>query len=121
MLTRASEVPVDRFMEDQLFEEDVRSVLKLMRPHRRERLEGWKEYRAGGADFRATISWSAEFAKNDDGEPLVVPRIADVMEAILVGSVRSQDELTAEQEFGIYRRVVRDLYHRLNELEAQCQ
>jgi hypothetical protein len=108
-------------MEDQLFEEDVRSVLKLMRPHRRERLEGWKEYRAGGADFRATISWSAEFEKNDEGEPLVVPRIADVMEAILVGSVRSQDDLTAEQEFGIYRRVVRDLYQRLNELESQCQ
>jgi hypothetical protein len=108
-------------MEDQLFEEDLRSVLKLMRPHRRERLEGWQEYRAGGADFRATVSWSPELAMDADREPLVVPHMVDVLEAILVGSVRSQDELSAEQEFGIYRRVVRDLCERLDELESHYQ
>lgn len=121
MITRAPEAPVDRFMEDQLFEEDVRSVVKLMRPHRRERLEGWREYRAGGADFRATISWSPDFARDCENDPLLVPRMADVLEAILVGSVRCQDVLTAEQEFGMYRDVIRDLYQRLTLLESQCQ
>ena len=120
-MTQPCQVPVDRFMEDQLFEEDVRSVLKLMRPHRRERLEGWQEYRAGGADFRATVSWSPDLAKDAGQEPLVVPRMVDVLEAILVGSVRSQDELTAEQEFGVYRRIVRDLCARLDELESHYQ
>jgi hypothetical protein len=108
-------------MEDQIFEEDVRSVLKLMRPHRRERLEGWQEYRTGGADFRATLSWAPDFGKDADGEPLIVPRMADMLEAILVGSIRAQDELLPEQEFGVYRRVVRDLYQRLNDLESQYQ
>ena len=121
MLTSAPQLPVDRFMEDQLFEEDVRCVLKLMRPHRRERLEGWQEYRAGGADFRATISWSAEFSPEAETEPLLVPRMADVLESILIGSARRQDELTAEQEFGLYRDVIRDLYQRLTALESQSQ
>ncbi|HEY2585943.1 MAG TPA: hypothetical protein VGI81_09290 [Tepidisphaeraceae bacterium] len=116
----AAEITVDRFVEDQLFEEDVRAVLKMMRPNRRERLEGWKEYRTGGADFRATISWRPDFEQDaPPDEPLVVPRMADVLEAILVGSTRRQDDLTAEQEFGIYRRVVRELFQRLNELESR--
>ena len=120
MLTHAGEVPVDRFVEDQLFEEDVRAVLELMRPHRRERLEGWKEYRTGGADFRATISWRPQFeAETSSDEPLAVPRLADVLEAILVGSARRQDDLTAEQEFGIYREVIQALHHRINELESR--
>lgn len=115
-----AEIAVDRFVEDQLFEEDVRAVLKLMRPNRRERLEGWKEYRTGGAEFRATISWRPEFEEEaPSDEPLVVPRMAEVLEAILVGSTRQQDDLTAEQEFGIYRRVVRELYQRLDELESR--
>lgn len=121
MLTLAPQMPVDRFMEDQLFEEDVRCVVKLMRPHRRERLEGWQEYRAGGANFRATISWSTDFAPDDQNEPLLVPRMADVLEAILIGSARRQDELTAEQEFRLYRDVVQDLYQRLTALESQSQ
>lgn len=120
VLTHAADVPVDRFMEDQLFEEDVRAVIKMLRPNRREKLEGWKEYRAGGADFRATISWRADFERDaSSDEPLVVPRMADVLEAILVGSTRCQDDLTAEQEFGMYRRVVRELYQRLDELESR--
>lgn len=114
------EIAADRFVEDQLFEEDVRAVLRMMRPNRRERLQGWKEYRTGGADFRATISWRPEFeqeAPADEG--LLVPRMAEVLESILVGSTRQQDDLTAEQEFGIYRQVVRELFQRLNELESR--
>ena len=115
-----AEMVVDRFIEDQLFEADVRVVLRMLRPNRRERLEGWKEYRTGGAEFRATISWRPEFEQDaPPDEPLVVPRMADVLEAILVGSTRQQDDLTAEQEFAIYRRVVRELYQRLDELESR--
>jgi hypothetical protein len=121
MLTQpATAIAADRFVEDQLFEEDVRAVLKMMRPNRRERLEGWKEYRTGGADFRATISWRTDFEPDPSSdEPLVVPRMAEVLETILVGSTRQQDDLTAEQEFGVYRRVVRELYQRLDELESR--
>lgn len=120
MMRHGVEVLVDRFVEEQLFEEDVRAVLELMRPHRRERLEGWKEYRTGGADFRATISWRPEFEREaSPDEPLVVPRLTDVLEAILVGSARRQDDLSAEQEFGIYREVIRELHHRIDELESR--
>ena len=53
----------DCFVEDQLFEEDVRAVVAIMRPHRRERLMGWTEYRTGGANFRATVSWERSFER----------------------------------------------------------
>ena len=35
---------VDRFVEEQIFEEDVRAVLSMMRPNKRERLCGWNEF-----------------------------------------------------------------------------
>jgi hypothetical protein len=118
---------VDRFADEQMFEEDVRTVLSMMRPHRRERLLGWNEYRTGGAHFRATISWDpaleqsaaagTEYDKNLD-RALSVPRLTDVLESILVGSVRNQDELQAAEEFEIYRGVVRELYRRLDEMQS---
>ncbi len=120
---------LDRFVEEQLFEEDVRAVLSVMRPHRRERLLGWSEYRTGGAHFRATISWAPEFTKapaSSQESPdlaqldaqLTVPRLTDVLESILVGSVKNQDELHAAEEFEIYRGVVRELYRRLDEMQS---
>jgi len=115
---------VDRFTEEQMFEEDLRAVLSMMRPHRHERLMGWSEYRTGGANFRATISWdpgAVEPANGDDpsGEHhLCIPNLTDVLESILVGSVKNQDELPAEQEFEIYRGVVRELYRRLDEMQG---
>jgi hypothetical protein len=115
---------VDRFTEEQMFEEDVRAVLSMMRPHRHERLMGWSEYRTGGANFRATISWdpgAVEHTGHDDpaGEAhLCIPHLTDVLESILVGSVKNQDELPAEQEFEIYRGVVRELYRRLDEMQG---
>lgn len=115
---------VDRFTEEQMFEEDVRAVLSMMRPHRHERLMGWSEYRTGGANFRATISWdpgAVEPSEHDDPageEHLCIPHLTDVLESILVGSVKNQDELPAEQEFEIYRGVVRELYRRLDEMQA---
>ena len=119
MLTKPAETGVDRFVEEQMFEEDLRAVMLMLRPHRTERLAGWQEYRTGGAQFRATISWDPEFSNEAGDEKLAIPRMADILEAILVGSVQAQDELTAEEEFGAYKKVVRELYRRLNELESR--
>jgi hypothetical protein len=113
----------DRFVEDQLFEEDVRAVVAIMRPHRRERLMGWTEYRTGGANFRATVSWERSFERAPQTPAerrLRIPRLADVLESILVGSVRDVDGLTAAEEFGLYRDVVRELYRRLDAIESRC-
>ena len=108
----------DRWAEEQLFEEDVRSVLMMMRPNRRERLLGWSEYRTGGAHFRATVSWDEEFEVADGGRGQTrIPNMADVLEAILVGSAKHDDDMPAAEEFEIYRGVVRELYRRLNDLQ----
>jgi hypothetical protein len=109
---------VDRFSEEQLFEEDVRAVLTMMRPHRPERLMGWSEYRTGGAHFRATISWDPAMEESAGETMLTVPNLTDVLETILVGSVKNQDELHAADEFEIYRGVVRELYRRLDEMQS---
>ena len=114
----------DRFVEEQMFEEDVRAVVAMMRPHRRERLMGWREYRTGGTNFRATVSWDESFAAGPQsaGERrLSLPRIADVLESILVGSARDQDDLTPAEEFDLYRGVVRDLYRRLDEIQGRYE
>ena len=42
MVSQAVETGVDRFVEEQMFEEDVRAVLNMLRPNRRERLAGWQ-------------------------------------------------------------------------------
>jgi hypothetical protein len=109
----------DRWAAEQLFEEDVRAVLTLMRPNRRERLLGWSEYRTGGAHFRATVSWDEHFELADGGAGQTrVPNITDVLEAILVGSAKHDDDLLPAEEFEVYRNVVRELYRRLNDLQA---
>ena len=109
---------VDRFTEEQLFEEDVRAVLMMMRPNRQERLAGWSEYRTGGAHYRATISWDQAHEQTAADDGLLVPHLAEVLETILVGAVKDQDELHASEEFEIYRGVVRELYRRLDEMQA---
>ena len=141
--------PVDaglhRWEQEQLFEEDLRAVLNMLRPNRHERLQGWSEYRTGGAGFRATISWdpavertgegagtglcpqaagltrrgpgAAAAAGNPADAPFVIPQMTDVLEAILVGSVRGADEMAAEQEFEFYREVIRELHRRLDEMQ----
>ena len=111
----------DRFIEDQMFEQDVRAVMAMMRPHRREKLMGWKEYRTGGADYRITVGWDEAFersAQSAEERCLSVPRLTDVLEGILVGSATDQDELHAAEEFEIYRGVVRELYRRLDEMQS---
>jgi hypothetical protein len=122
----------DRWMQEQLFEEDVRAVLNMMRPHRGERLHGWSEYRTGGANFRVTISWDEDFAQDESEHPgetlpadghldrrraLCVPQMAKVLETILVGSARDGDELTPQEEFALYRSVADELRTRIDELQ----
>src|SRR3954452_5684809 len=54
----ALDASLSRWEQEQLFEEDLRAVLNMLRPNRAERLLGWSEYRTGGSGFRATISWN---------------------------------------------------------------
>ncbi len=107
----------DRWMEEQLFEEDVRAVLQMLRPNRRERLDGWSEYRTGGSGFRVTLNWSSDFPQAGETHVWRVPRIAEILEALLVGSVRGIDEIPPQVEFQLYREVVEQLRRRLDELE----
>jgi hypothetical protein len=140
-LDRPDSLAVERWVDEQIFEEDVRAVLQMLRPHRRERLMGWKEYRTGGSDFRVTVSWTRQFEEtpptrtlmigstpvkqpaprggNERHEhPLMIPHMTDVMEAFLIGSAKDQDELTPQEEFGYYRAVVSELARRIDEMEA---
>ena len=123
MIARANPNGLDRWNEQQLFEEDLRAVLTMLRPHKRERLLGWSEYRTGGANFRATIAWDPEQevnASQDQNEAeaqLQVPRMTDVLEAILVGSVKNQDDIAPAEEFEVYREVLRELGRRLDEMQ----
>ena len=127
----APAVGAERWAEEQAFEEDVRAVLLVMRPHRRERLLGWSEYRTGGAHFRATVSWDAEFEASEGGSGGAsggasagangrsrIPHLCDVLESLLVGSAVHDDDLMPAEEFEIYRGVVRELYRRLDDMQA---
>src|SRR4051812_12004487 len=109
---------MDRWVDEQLFEEDVRAVLSMMRPNRRERLMGWHEHRTGGRDFRVTVSWDDESQRANADGPLAIPQMAAVLEAILVGSARAQDRLRPCEEFELYRGVVRELSRRLDAMQT---
>jgi hypothetical protein len=128
-----ADAALSRWEEEQLFEEDLRAVLNMLRPNRAERLLGWSEYRTGGNGFRATITWDPAAApgaaaeqqrparrkpgQNPADEHFVIPQMTDVLESILVGSVRNADEMQAKQEFELYREVVRELHRRLDEMQ----
>ena len=112
---------IDRFVEEQLFEEDVRAIVSMIRPNRRERLQGWSEYRTGGKHFRATISWDQEYAERPAEEAVSIPHLAEVLETIILGSVKSDAELPAAEEFAIYHGVVLDLLKRLEEARSSCE
>jgi hypothetical protein len=120
-----AELGLSRWEQEQLFEEDLRAVMNMLRPNRAERLLGWSEYRTGGNGFRATVSWDPAVERSARRRPghnpaddhFVVPQMTDVLESILVGSVRNADELHAREEFEIYRGVVRELSRRLDEMQ----
>ena len=110
--------PADIWMKELLFEEDVRAVLNMMRPHGRERLMGWSEYRTGSSHLRVTVSWDSHFAPDAKCEPLVVPHMADVLETLLIGSSKESGDLAPAEEFARYREVVRELYRRIDDMES---
>lgn len=104
------------------FEEDVRDLLKILRPHRAQRLEGWSEHRVRGEGFRVTVSWDPTHENTlMNGSAFCVPQIADVLESILVGSAKEQDLLDPQAEFEMYANVVRELGERLRELRSRYE
>lgn len=112
---------MDHWVEQEMFEEDVRAVLRMMRPNQRERLLGWSEYRTGNKHLRITVSWDDEYGCTDAAAPFAVPNLVEVMETLLVGCVKNQDELETGEEFALYRTVVKNLYERLREMESSYQ
>ena len=113
-----------RFVEVPLFDEDIPAVIALLPAHRFERLPGWTEYRTGGVDFRATVSWGEAFGRapqSDEERCLLVPRLVEVLASILVGSAKGLANLTPAQEFNIYRGVIRDLYFRVDEMQSRFE
>lgn len=112
------QLQMDRWVEEQVFEEDVRSLLQWLRPNRHERMLGWNEMRTGGAQFRVTVSWDPTADQQNQEGALAVPRMTDVLESILIGSARNADELKAKEEFELYRAVVQELSRRLDEMQA---
>ena len=110
---------VDRWVTEQMFEEDVRAVLKMMRPNGRERLQGWNEYRTGGSHYRITVSWDDEFQITDGAAgKTAVPHLADVIETLWSGRPSTPTTQTPADEFDGYRQVVRDVYQRLQQRQA---
>jgi hypothetical protein len=117
----ALEPNVDLWVKEQMFEEDVRAVLRMIRPNNRERLQGWNEYRTGGAHYRITVSWDDEFQITARDESLAVPHMSEVIETLLVGSAKNQDQLTMADEYEQYRNVVREVYQRIEERQSSQQ
>jgi hypothetical protein len=108
---------LDRWADEELFEEDLRTVLRMIRPHRRERLLGWNEHRTGGRHFRATISWDDALAADAPATPdpsptddcFTIPNLPDILESLLTSAIRpGADRATA------YQSLLRDLSHRLH-------
>ena len=120
-MSRNVQQQMDRWVAEQLFEEDVRALVNFLRPHRHERLLGWKEMRSGGAGFRVTVSWDEDSDRQNRDGSLAVPKMTDVLESILVGSARNQDELTAREEFALYRAVLSELSRRIEEMQASYE
>ena len=112
---------LERWKREAEFEDEVRSLMQLLRPHRAETLLGWEEHRTKGERFRVTIAWDPRLDVTCAGEPLCVPRMVEVLEAILVGSAKQQDRLDPQDEFDIYAAVVRELAARLVELRSRYE
>lgn len=118
------------WLEDAMFQNHLCDVLARMRPHRVERLAGWREYRVRGDGFRVSVAWDPQRnagsdSRGDRGETrrapdadLAIPDMVEVLEAILVGSVNNQDSLDPAEEFARYSRVVRELADRLEAMRA---
>jgi hypothetical protein len=117
--------PVDRWVDEQMFEEDVRAVLQMMRPNRQERLLGWTEHRTGGQDFRVTVSWDPAASQRASSPAvaeheavLSVPRMSEVIAALLIGSARADTDASPDQECDAYLAVLGEVARRVEELRG---
>lgn len=110
---------VARWIEQVEFESRLRSLASAMRPHKAQRLAGWREYRARGYGLRVTVAWDPAIHDPAADGDLAVPRMAEALETLLVGSAARQDDLHPHEEFALYAAVVRDLLARLTELRSR--
>lgn len=108
---------VARWLAEQAMAADVRAALVAMDPNRREAWCGWREHRTRTAELSVTVSWAERFAAGDDGR-FVVPHLAGVLEALLVGAAAGQDELSVADECDLYRDVVGELARRIDAIES---
>ena len=114
---RSGAAVVARFLAEADLADDVRSALASADPNRREAWAGWAEHRTRTAGLSVTVSWADRFARGDDRR-FVVPHLAAVLEALLVGAAADQDDLTVADECDLYRAVVGDLARRIDAIEA---
>lgn len=110
-----------RWLEDAAFQERLRDLLALLRPHRVERLAGWREYRVRGHGFRVNVAWDPQARRSSDFDESAIPGMVDVLEALLVGSAPDQDEIEPAEEFARYAQVVRELSARVEELRSRYE
>ena len=108
---------VSRFLTEQRLAADVRSLLGQLDPNRAEAWRRWREHRTRTAELSVTVSWADSFAEGDDGH-FVVPHLAAVLESLLIGAATVQDDLTVEEEAGLYRSVVEELGRRIDAMAA---
>ncbi len=111
---------VGRWLTEQRLAADVRSLLGHLDPHRAEAWRRWREHRTRTADLSVTVSWADTFAEGDEGH-FVVPHLATVIESLLVGAATAQDDLTVEEECGLYRSVVEELARRIDALQESYE
>lgn len=125
----------ERWRSEAEYEDDVRTMMKILRPHRRERLLGWREHRTRGEQFRVTIAWDPKLQEPGGADQsagsspppetpvprFCIPRLADVLESILIGSARNQDDLDPQAEFDLYASVVQELEARVRELRSRYE
>ena len=101
---------------------EIDELLKILEASNKaaERNLAWIEQRSRGEGFRVTVSFDPDIVSAET-DLFSIPRITDVLEAVLIGSARNQDELQPEEEFELYAMVVRDLAARIQELRSRYE
>ena len=107
---------------DHVTDQEIDELLKILQASNEaaERNLAWIENRSRGEGFRVTVSWDPEISPTE-ADLFTIPRITDVLEAVLIGSARNQDDLDHNEEFELYAMVVRDLAARVQELRSRYE
>src|SRR5256885_13497724 len=93
-MSRNMQQQMDRWVAEQIFEEDVRALVNFLRPHRHERLLGWNEMRSGGGGVLGGGSGGGENGgPKREGRPPRAEKKKGV-ESILVGLGREPEGVT---------------------------